>query len=173
MSCGASQYHLVISWSNPPGWVKNTIFEDFPNALLLKLPKMGSGKQRSITFNFVICNFPEADYIAYLEEGVKITEPCYINRLVNLLDKLPENIALLSPEPATKLCLDLAGRVIRGDKDVTIGLTGGCGMFIVRTSVLKHLNKKGLGTYSPFMYFYQEDREFILKLWQECFLTAR
>jgi len=173
MSCSFCST-LVISWSNPPERVKEvfTYFEQlFPRVVLLKLPKMGSGKQRNATLNFVIHNFPNADYIVYLEEDIKITEMCYINRLINLLDRLPENVVILSPEPATRLCLDLAGRVITG-RDITIGLTGGFGMFIIRTSALKHLVKKGLETYSPYMYFYMEDKEFIFKLWQECFLTV-
>jgi len=169
---------VIISWSNPPTnaselvkKLRNLLDGGYTSFMYLPLPKMGSGKHRDLTLQYILRKYNETKYIVYIEEDVIVYDSCWLDHLVEMSEKLPFRIAILSPEPATKLCLNLVGRIIPSKRMFVVGLVGGFGLYLVRSDALKHLMSKGLRTYSPYMYFYWEDKEFTFKLWLESFVT--
>jgi len=70
------------------------------------------------------------------------------------------------------LCIDFTVTNIVTDKKLYVGLSGGSGMYIIRSDALRELVHSGLGTYSSYMYFHWEDIEFLLKLWLMGYVTV-
>ena len=169
---------IVLSWSNPPPnalSIVNSLKEALGNAFditYLPLPKMGSGKQRDLTLRFVLASFPNTRYIVYMEDDVVINDRGWLNRLIEIFDKLPSRVAAISLEPGSRLCVDFVVTNIVTDRGLYVGLSGGSGVYIIRADVLRELLSLGIGTYSPFMYFHWEDMEFVLKLWFMGYVTV-
>jgi hypothetical protein len=170
--------YAIISWSNPPPNALERLFKlekelnDRFKIIPLLLPKIGLGKQRNLTLHYIFRSFKDVDYIIYMEEDVIIRDRCWLDILVKLMDVISSNIALVSLEPISLECLDLVSKVIRENYKLAVGFTCASGLYIIRANVLKEMISKGLETYSSFMYFFHEDKEFSLKLWLLGYKTA-
>jgi len=171
--------YVVISWGNPPFNVLERLLE-FENEVKklfkiipLLLPKWGSPKQRDITLRYILRKFPRVKYIIHMEDDVIVEDPCWLDSIVRIMNTVDKDIALLGLEPASIHCINLVGRLYPdSNKKLVIGFVPACGLYIIRAGVLRELIFKGLGTYSPFMYFFWEDKEFSLKLWLMGYKTA-
>jgi hypothetical protein len=170
---------FIISWSNPPPDVLERLseFEKKLKGLFkiipLLLPKCGSAKQRDITLRYILYKFPQVKYIVFMEDDVIVKSPCWLDSIIKIMNIVDKNIALLSLEPASIHCINLVGQLYSFSKKLVIGFVGASGLYIIRAEVLRELISKGLGTYSPFMYFFfWEDKEFSLKLWLMGYKTA-
>jgi GT2 family glycosyltransferase len=176
------QTYVIISWSNPPHDISERLseFEKKLRGLFkiipLLLPKWGSAKQRDITLRYILYRFPQVKYIIYMEDDVIVKSPCWLDSIVRIMNTLNKDIAFLGLEPASIHCINLVGRLYSDSSDfnkkLIIGFVPACGLYIIRAEVLRELCSKGLGTYSPFMYFFWEDKEFSLKLWLMGYKTA-
>jgi len=175
---GKEQMYVIVSWSNPSSNALKKLSElkgelnDYFKIIPLLLPKMGSPKQRDITLRYILFKFPNIKYVIFMEEDVIVKSPCWLSSLINIMEILNKDIALLSLEPASIHCINLIGKIIQSDKELIIGFTPACGLYIVRAEILREMISKGLGTYSSFMYFFWEDKEFSLKIWLMGYKTA-
>jgi hypothetical protein len=161
------QIHVVLSWSNPPpnalaavDLLRKAVNDAF-DITYLPLPKMGSGKQRDLTLGFVLRRFPNVRYVVYAEDDVVINESGWLNKLIELFNKMPNRVAALSLEPGSRLCIDFVATNIVTDRMLYIGLSGGSGVTLIRAEALKELISLGAGMYSSFMYFHWEDMGYV------------
>jgi hypothetical protein len=107
-----------------------------------------------------------------MEEDVVIKDLGWLSKLLEVLKKLPSRVAILSLDVGSRLCVDFVATSISTSRRLYISLTGGSGVYAVRSEALRELLRLGLDTYSPFMYFHWEDMEFVLKLWLLGYVTV-
>jgi hypothetical protein len=98
---------------------------------------MGLRKQRDLTLRFVLASFPNARYIVYMEDDVVINDRGWLNRLIEIFDKLPGRVAAISLDPGSRLCVDFVVTSIVTDRVLYVGLSGGSGVYIIRADVLR------------------------------------
>ena len=139
--------YVILSWSNPPSNYQKIINEIIVEAqiqlIILKLPKMGSGKQRDLTLKFIVNKFDDVKYIAYIEDDAFIDSEC-LRLLINALEILPKDYALVSPERGARLCIDFVVNKVLPSNQLYVALTGGSGVYVIRADVIRELIKMRL-----------------------------
>jgi GT2 family glycosyltransferase len=173
--------NIVISWSDPPSNAIHIVHSlrkrlnggfNF-NLIYLPLPRMGSGKQRDLTLKYVLKKIEGTEVAVFMEEDVVVREAGWLSKLLEVFKKLPSKVAILSLDTGSRLCVDFVTTNIHStSRRLYMSLTGGSGIFAVRSEALRELLRLGLDTYSPFMYFHWEDMEFVLKLWLLGYVTV-